>query len=111
VTPDECDIADGRVVHLDDAVGDSTLPAAVLSEAQRILDRAARRLLDARMHCESSSAPTRSNVYVINHSSDERPLLVDKQVIPVVACADRQRRACRVPQFRQSAPHRVARRA
>jgi hypothetical protein len=61
------------------------------AEAQRILDRAARRLLDVRLDGDAIGATTRPNDGSIDHGDDQGAPLVKGQRIPI-ASADCDRR-------------------
>jgi len=70
----------------------STLVSIPAAEAQRILDRAARRLLAARLDRDAVGAAAGTNDGAIDHGADQSAPLVKRQQVPVPrANGDRRR--------------------
>jgi hypothetical protein len=67
--------------------GDAQLPAAVIAKVQRILDRAARRLIDAGVDDDAVSPTPRSDGRTLDDGTDDGTLLVHGEHVPVLARA------------------------
>ena len=68
---------------------ETNLAASAIADAQRILDRAARRLLAASLDGNSSLSSPREDHGAIDDGPDEVALLVEGEQIPVAARAHR----------------------
>jgi len=69
-----------------------TLGAAAAAEARLILDRAARRLLAARLDHDSVGAPARTHDGALNYRADEGAPLVEREYVPVAGANGYRRR-------------------
>ena len=68
------------------------LPTHVRAEAQRILDREARRLLLARMDGELVGPVTRGDLDALNHGADQVTAPLEGDLVPFTERVERDRR-------------------
>ncbi len=61
----------------------SNLAPSAAADARRILDQAARRLLDARLHADPVSATAGTDARLADDSDDQGALLLDGEIAPV----------------------------
>jgi hypothetical protein len=65
-----------------------SLPPHVQADVQRILDRAARRLLIEQLDRDAVATATRSDAHALNGGADQGAPLIERELVPIRRRAD-----------------------